>query len=306
MQFTPQQLAGGVSYSDSTRIGNWVEDVNLREYERAHFEAKRSGGNLELQRRRAKLASGNKEVMGNGASERTFVCYGDLICLDHGSGLRLGVDIWDEILPGQGVFSASGVPPGGGRSSTGPGPATRTTFQLEPYNENVEPGSAVCYGEKFRLRSLMAADDDAVAAGLLDPRPSCFLASARKTERMASRLTNRQLVYASASPSPETLWYFEVATTTQGVESAEAKYFNKGQPVEAGVAVVPVHVTTRGSLLADPTQTEHTDYGAECEVVCQTKVPTNVVSSLRREGTGTSIITVPLETPENHWMVTKV
>lgn len=40
MQFTPQQLAGGVSYSDSTRIGNWVEDVCLRDYQKAHFEVR--------------------------------------------------------------------------------------------------------------------------------------------------------------------------------------------------------------------------------------------------------------------------
>ena len=40
MQFTPQQLAGSVSYSDSTRIGNWVEDISLREYQRSHFEVK--------------------------------------------------------------------------------------------------------------------------------------------------------------------------------------------------------------------------------------------------------------------------
>jgi hypothetical protein len=38
MQFTPQQLAGGACYSDSTRVGNWVEDVCLRDYQKAHFE----------------------------------------------------------------------------------------------------------------------------------------------------------------------------------------------------------------------------------------------------------------------------
>ena len=38
MQFTPQQLAGGISYSDSTRVGNWVEDVCLKQYQQAHFE----------------------------------------------------------------------------------------------------------------------------------------------------------------------------------------------------------------------------------------------------------------------------
>ena len=37
MQFTPQQLSGGASYQDATRIGNWVEDVCLREYQQSHF-----------------------------------------------------------------------------------------------------------------------------------------------------------------------------------------------------------------------------------------------------------------------------
>ena len=99
-------------------------------------QAKRSGGNLELQRRRAKLASGNKEISGDGGADPVFVCFGDTICLDHKSGLRMAVDIWDELLPGQGVFSATGVPPRGGRSSTGPAPAARSTFVIEPLPRN--------------------------------------------------------------------------------------------------------------------------------------------------------------------------
>ena len=31
MQFTPQQLAGGLRYGSKTRIGNWHEDVVLEE-----------------------------------------------------------------------------------------------------------------------------------------------------------------------------------------------------------------------------------------------------------------------------------
>jgi hypothetical protein len=29
MNFTPQQLAGGVRYGSKTRVGNWLEDVCL-------------------------------------------------------------------------------------------------------------------------------------------------------------------------------------------------------------------------------------------------------------------------------------
>jgi hypothetical protein len=87
---------------------------------------------------------------------------------------------------------------------------------------------------------------------------------------------------------------------------------------------VLLHMPTRVALLADPKQTEYTDFGAECEVVCQvTKrkpptyirnsahsysglsfinlyllpsqsvVPPNVVMAMAREGS--AIVTVPLE-----------
>jgi hypothetical protein len=31
MQFTPQQMGGGQKYSHKTRIGNWLEDMEIEE-----------------------------------------------------------------------------------------------------------------------------------------------------------------------------------------------------------------------------------------------------------------------------------
>ena len=31
MQFTPQQFSGGPKYSHKTKIGNWLEDLELEE-----------------------------------------------------------------------------------------------------------------------------------------------------------------------------------------------------------------------------------------------------------------------------------
>jgi hypothetical protein len=305
MQFTPQQLAGGACYSDSTRIGNWVEDVCLRDYQKAHFEDKKKTGSLELQRRRAKLNSGNAPVTPHNSGESSL-SFGDVICLDHNQNLRLAVDIWDEILPGKSVYSVSAVPGSGGRSTTGPEPAARTCFQIVTQDgSNIDNGTPVTFGTPFRLKSMLVADEVAVNDGLLEAKPDFYLASTLKSERMASRLTNRQLVFATSGVTAETLWTFERATYSMGIESSEDKYFSTGQPVQYGDAVVIQHKATRQGLLADPAQTEHTDFGAECEVVCKTVKPVNFVSSMTREAKGSAILTGPLETPENHWAVTR-
>jgi len=65
-------------------------------------------------------------------------------------------------------------------------------------------------------------------------------------------------------------------------------------------------LTTRVAMLADPKQTEYTDFGSECEVVCQIKSGYNVVSCLAREAKGSVVVSVPLEGEANHWMINKL
>ena len=196
-------------------------------------EEKKKNGSLELQRRRAKLQAGNAPVRLSQSSE-SILCFGDAVVLESKGGLRLACDIWDEILPGKGVFSVSAVPPGG-RSTTGPEPVARSSFVLIPADGssfNMEDPTPVTYGAKLRLQSLLAPSDDAVAAGLLADKPVCYLASTHKSERMASRLTNRQLVFALGAATPDTVWSLERAVFSQSADSAEDKFFSKGQPVE--------------------------------------------------------------------------
>ena len=256
---------------------------------------KKKNGSLELQRRRAKLQAGNAPAASRSSSD-ILLCFGDVVCLDHHmTNLRLACDIWVETMPGKGVFSVSAVR-GGARS-----PATsRSAFKIVPpigVMLSDDDPSPVPYGSPFRLEAMLAADEESVAAGLLAPVPTCFLSSTHKSERMSSRLTNRQVVYMATGSTPDSLWTFERAVFSQGPESAEDKYFSKGQPVEVrfpcieqllpvhpyslsddrfsidplqwGVQVVIQHMATRVPLLADPKQTEYTDFGSECEVVCQ-------------------------------------
>ena len=112
-------------------------------------------------------------------------------------------------------------------------PTTRSAFVIEPSCADLEPSQPICYGDNFRLRSLLFADDDSVARGLLPSKPPCYLASVSKSERVASRLTNRQMVFVSSgSSSSESLWVFERAVFNQGLRAAEDKFFSKKQPVQ--------------------------------------------------------------------------
>jgi hypothetical protein len=76
--------------------------------------------------------------------------------------------------------------------------------------------------------------------------------------------------------------------------NADTAFLTRVRP-QAGVPLVLLHMPTRVALLADPKQTEYTDFGAECEVVCQSVVPANVVTAMAREAKGSAIVTVPLE-----------
>jgi hypothetical protein len=233
MQFTPQQLAGGITFGARTRVGNWCEDLALDAARRAEFTSQKSTGSLAMQRRTAKLAAGNLPTTltsnNDGEKDFNFVYFGDDICLDHEvSGMRLAVDVWDEIVPGRGIFLASGIPcppeegsPAPRKSSTGPEPAARSTFRIvkayedepaeggESKDGEEEEREPVLYGQPFRLISHMQADEASVEKGLLAPKPPMFLASSMKSQTLASRLTNRQLVYTMGRPAdPETLCEF--------------------------------------------------------------------------------------------------
>jgi len=255
------------------------------------------------------MNAGNAPVAPAGTND-SLICYGDVVCLDHSGGLRLACDIWDELLPGKAVFSVSAVGHKGS-STTADSAVARTAFMVVPAFDDGSSGSPedptpVVYGEAFRLQSLLKAGDEEVDAGLLEAKPTFYLASAAKSQYMASRLTNRQLVFALAGTSPETLWVFDRAVSHSGPEAAEDKYFSQGQPVESGAPVVIKHKITNQSLLADTRQIEHTDFGAEYEVVCQTSKPPAMVSSMKREAQGSAILTSTSEGTDNHWAVMKV
>ena len=54
MQFTPQQLTGGPRYGQHTKIGNWSEDVEIKELKIKDYLKKKSEGGLLVNERQGK------------------------------------------------------------------------------------------------------------------------------------------------------------------------------------------------------------------------------------------------------------
>ena len=101
MKYTPQQLAGGQFYQSGTRVGNWEEDINVYQAKVAEFLTAKAGNGLSLQKRTAKLNKCQQRVELSPSSDG-YVRFGDVVALEHlESGTQVGVDLWEEIFPGQ-------------------------------------------------------------------------------------------------------------------------------------------------------------------------------------------------------------
>jgi hypothetical protein len=164
----------------------------------------------------------------------------------------------------------------------------------------------VAFGEGFKLVCANELQDD--GSSFLAARPRHYLGSCRLSERFASRMSNRQVVYATSNDTrQETVWFFEAGSQTNTTNAT--KYLQVGSPVPEGAAVMITHRGTARPLLAEaPSRNfagESTDFGAEAEVVCHFQSSSASVASLTREMMGKAVGETcgRAEQPINHWAV---
>ena len=82
MNFTPQQLAGGVRYGSKTLVGNWLEDVKLSECKYSDFQRSRAEGSLVMGKFNEKVAVCTEVVPHTFRSDGTLR-YGDSVVVAH-------------------------------------------------------------------------------------------------------------------------------------------------------------------------------------------------------------------------------
>lgn len=259
MQFTPQQLAGGPKFSPVTRIGNWLEELSLEEAKVSNFQTRSSNGNLALRKMEIKIGVCS-EIVPHTYSEDGIIRFGDTVVLQHdNTGSVLACDPFDEVIPGQGKFLVSTV-------AEDPKPKARNTFRIvrpPPHMSNFDDNlndPIVHIGQSFMLacnESLLVKPGSKLLA------PTLYLSSTKKNERMATKRTNRQLVYMSSAVNAESIWLTVVPS--KGRTNASGRFLAMGQPLNVRDSLQITHRQTNMYLTCDPHEKTATEFGIEME-----------------------------------------
>ena len=303
MQFTPQQMAGGARFSPVTRIGNWQEELSLEEAKVANFYNKSSDGNLSLRKLENKI---NKcsEIVPHTYSPDGIIRFGDSIILEHiSSGSILACDPFEEVVVGQGKFYVSTLAQKGPAE---PKPMARNTFRVVRPPKQLQNFSDTFEDDILHIgQSFMLACDDAllVQADSKLLAPTLYLASTKKNERMATRRSNKQLVYMSADVNSEAVW--SAVLPSQGKTNASARFLAMGQPLTVEDNVLFTHRQTNQYLSCDPQGMTATEFGVEFEAFGDRSTAYGKLSLVvsEAEGLSTSQTLAKPDAPTFSWRV---
>eukprot|EP00903_Cladosiphon_okamuranus_P012722 g11894.t1 len=315
MQFTPQQMAGAQRYGSQTRIGNWYEDERLAEGRFAAFADKKERKLLASDYRRKKMDTCMQKVSLS-FSEDNVLRYGSVVQLESAEvGGVLACDPFEEVSLGSQTYLSTVCP----CPPQSPSPA-RMAFkivavndprlkdmatQVQMYKEKRDKlpdveGEPVGYGDLFHL---VGDPGLRVCETFNMRRPPLFLASALKTQRLSSKISNKQAVFLRAGASSGTVWQFQ--KTTHGKDGRVDRILGVGSPVFAGTELVLRHRDTLMALSCEKGNVEPTDFGAEFEVCCDNMTTNGKCLQLLSESQGrkTAAAAAKAELRPNRWLV---
>jgi len=287
MQFTPQQLAGAGRYNSKTRIGNWLEDIELDETKYKDYAAAKATGNLVTNHRQRKFNTCN-QIVPHSYSADGLLRFGDTVMLQHKkSGGSLANDLWEETQFGTREYSVTVTDPKQGLT-----PMARNTFTItriensmlkDVCSEEYEKDNILHFGEPFHL---VCNDSLLVDERTQMLKAPMYLSSVMKTDRKASAVTNSQLVYMGYKQDSTSVW--KVQKCVNGPDGATQRLLSEGGAVEINSPVVLQHRSTSQNLCADPQVTDMSDFGAELEVCCSLQQHTGKSHQLVSEFSGLS------------------
>lgn len=258
MQANQQQVAGGMNYSSNTRIGNWQETIAIDEGKRELFFTKSLNGNLALRKQEQKIAKCT-EAVPHSYSPDGFVRFGDYVILSHdSSGSILACDPYDELFQNQQKYLVTGL-------KAPPVPQARNTFKIVPpparfmnLNDD-ESDSILRIGQAFCL----VCNESLLSVGSNILNPTLYLCSTKKNERMATKISNRQLVFMSPQNDADSIW--QLVLPSHGRLNGSERFLSLGRPVTVDDSVQLTHRQTNMYLTCDPKQQFQTEFGIEME-----------------------------------------
>ena len=260
MQFTPQQIAGGIKFSSVTRIGNWAEEVALAEAKLNNFQKQSAGGSLLLRKQQAKIKQCTQTVP-HSFSEDGYIRFGDTVVLQHvSSGKVLACDPYEDIFPGFKKFLVSGC--------SEVSPMARNTFVVCRPPDNVKlmnsfesDDEILRYAQPFMLQCneslLISADNNSMA-------PPLYLASAHKNERISTKISNKQAAFMQETPNADCVW--NIQQPSKGKIGSTERFVSAGLPISSNEPFVMSHQTTNTFISTNSSNTELSDFGHEYEI----------------------------------------
>jgi hypothetical protein len=268
MNFTPQQLSGGIRFSSITKLGNWEEERIIEEQKAREVMVIAENARRSMNSKTSKLEQ-FMEPTPLSVSTDGKLRYGDVISLHHPLTNRyLSSDITNPVYSGFEKFLVSGALVDKEDYDSGAMPS-RSCFVVTP-----PPSSPFQKGDIVRFEDPCLLETH--GSILLNPkdytleRDRMFLASARKDEVNATRLSNEQLVFMTSVADSQALWKILPSEESDALEESRGYSLHPSEigQVPTGVPLFLMHLGTNLPLTASEAYLDLTDFGVETEVCC--------------------------------------
>ena len=282
MEATPQQVSAGSLYSYKTRLGNWQEEIAIGEAKLSSFRQRSETGNLSLRKQEVKLERCNEIVPLSYSSDGT-IRFGDNIILQQdATGALLACDPFETIIQNSEQYLVTG-------SEQSIASRARQVFTVLPPPSNLQDpmydysDPVLKFGQSFCLgcneSMLVNTNADVLNSQL-------YLCSTKKTERMCTKTTNRQLVYLSPLLDGNAVW--QLIIPSKGRKNSSERFLSTGQPVLASEVLQLQHRQTNMLLLCDSNMKMVSEFGIELECYADRTALNGKLSLMASEMSGQS------------------
>lgn len=234
------------TYNPQVRVGNWNEDLCLREDEIKDFLEKKENGALAVDFANRILQVNQREIQLSQATDNS-ITFGDVISL-YSSEV-------DGVLASDSTNNSITACPSQGMPKTG---ITRSAFKVVPVpfaRKKHSDGSTICYGYEFCLTPIISENG-----------PPLYVTSERVSFTSCAKLSRQQDIYLTDVPDANCIFRFFSFDPQMRMEM-------EGKPVGVGSTKVIVnHTMTNQNLCCTKANTKRSHFGIEYEVSCSTQL----------------------------------
>ncbi len=280
MNFTPQQLVGGTTYSHKTRVGNWYEDMETDENVMKNYLGGKEKGSLSFNITQDKYARSFKKVPQTFRADGTLE-FGDKIMLANKftKGF-LSFDLGDKVATQEEAYACTSNP-------KVTEPVARSMFIIEREDEEDGfEGNKIHFGQKIRFRS----------NPIIIAKP-LYLHSQQISPLGYSRFSRNQEVCMDVQKIYNTVWEVEHFDPNTRLEKM-------GLLVESNNPIIIKHCATCHYLASDLLEYRN-DFGTEYEVNVHCYSAKNKSQNLELEAKGAISSGMPTKFVEekNLWSI---